>query len=126
MVRLGQRDGPVGRRRLERGQVRGLAGHGHQLLPHLQRSPQEVDWPDLQSECLAVAHSGPGRQHDKRAVALRHGGNQGLDQLGSQRLDPLRLPLGQPHLNARRGDDQPVALRSPEYAGHERVDDLDG
>lgn len=94
MVRLGQRDGPVGRRRLERGQVRGLGGHGHQLLPHLQRLPQEVDCFDLQSERLAVAHPGPGRQHDKRAVALGHGGNEGLDQLGGQRLDRFGSRLG--------------------------------
>ena len=43
-----------------------------------------------------------------------------------KRLDALGLPLRQPYVDARRGDDKSVAYRGPEHTGQERIDDLDG
>jgi hypothetical protein len=71
------------------------------LLADPQGPAQEVDYLDLQAEGLAVAQPGPGGQHHQRPVPLGHGRDQGLDPLGGQRLDPLRLRLRESDINTR-------------------------
>jgi hypothetical protein len=82
--------------------------------------------PSVRRRKSTVTQASSGGQDDQRPVPLGHGGDQGFDPLGGQRLDPPGLGAGQPDIHARGSGHQPVAYRRPEYAGYEAVDDADG